>query len=209
MRPGTALVIMLLASFVAHAQDQEKRLGDRLVRSAREVLGIRYDFGGRMRDTREGLEGIDCQGVLFYAAERAGACGWKSFSVYPTVSVARGELGKPVEGMAPVASDKLDASKLQAGDVLLLVGLGENHAEPAIGLLDEQRVWVWHTGMYSGDGKWIVGDHYAGKVVETDLREYLSRHREYVGVFVTRMSDGPAPHRCRKHSRMRIPSAAD
>ena len=109
--------------------------------------------------------------------------------------------------MAPVASDKLDVSKLLPGDVLLLVGLGENHAEPAIGLLDDARVWVWHTGMYAGDGKWIVGDHYAGRVVETDLRRYLELHREYVGVFVTRMTDGPSPHRCRKHGPMKKPKA--
>jgi cell wall-associated NlpC family hydrolase len=196
-------VFVLLGSASALAKDEP--LGDRLVRAARELLDVRYDFGGRMRTTPEGLEGIDCQGVLFYAAERVGACGWRSFSVFPTVSVARGELGKPVEGMSPISSDKLDLSRLRPGDVLLLVGFDENPAEPAIGVLEDRRVWVWHTGMYTGDGNWIVGDHYAGRVVETDLRHYLGTHREYVGVFVTRMTEASAPRRCRKHRPMTIP----
>ena len=201
---STALLALLVSATV-HAD--EKRLGDRLVRSAREVLGIRYDFGGRMRKRSNGFEGIDCQGVLFYAAERAGRCGWKSFSVYPTISVLRGELGKPVAGLDPVAAGALDPGKLQPGDILLLVGFDENPAEPAIGMLEDQRVWVWHTGMYTGGGKWIVGDHHAGKVVEADLRAYLATHREYAGVYVTRMTEGPAPHRCRKHAWMKRPDS--
>ncbi|MGA9523738.1 MAG: hypothetical protein WBV82_19915 [Myxococcaceae bacterium] len=198
--------VLLVASASAHARE---KLGDRMVSSAREVLGVPYDFGGRMRVSGDRVEGIDCQGVLYYAAERVGTCGWKSFSVFPTVSVARGELGTAVEGMAPIASEKLDVSKLKPGDVLLLVGFEENPAEPAMGLLEDRKVWVWHTGMYSGDGRWIVGDHFAGSVLETDLRQYLAAHRGYVGVFVTRMDQGPAPHRCRKHRRMKLPGARE
>ena len=178
---------------------------ERFVAAAREVLGVPYDFGGRLRNAEDG---IDCQGVLFYAAERMGACGWKSFSVMPTQSVPAGELGVAVEGMAPVASSELDVSKLRPGDVLLLVGYGANPAEPAIGTLRGQPVWVWHTGLYSGAGQWIVGDHFAGKAVEVDLKQYLADHSEsYAGLVVTRMVDGPRPKRCRKHAPMKLTEA--
>lgn len=178
---------------------------ERFVAAAREVLGVPYDFGGRLRDARDG---IDCQGVLFYAAERVGPCGWKSFSVMPTQSVPAGELGVAVEGLAPVASAELDVSKLQPGDVLLLVGYGENPAEPSIGTLKGQPVWVWHTGLYSGGGQWIVGDHFAGEAVEVDLRQYLAAHAEsYAGLVVTRMAEGPRPKRCRKHAPMKLTEA--
>lgn len=171
---------------------------DQMVGHARELLGTPYVFGGRLRP-----QGIDCQGVLFYAAERAGRCGWKSYSVYPTKSVAQKELGASVKGLDPIASDELDLSKLEKGDILLLVGFDQNPAEPPIGKLEGRNVWVWHTGLYAGGGNWIVGDHYAGKVVETPLAEYLLAHSDvYAGVFVTRLESAPSPKRCRKHAPM-------
>jgi hypothetical protein len=178
---------------------------ERFVTAAREVLGAPYVLGGRLRAPRDG---IDCQGVLFYAAERVGACGWKSFSVMPTQSVPAGELGAAVEGMAPVASSELDLSKLQPGDVLLLVGYAWNPAEPAISTLNDRPVWVWHTGLYSGSGRWIVGDHFAGQVVEVDLKGYLAEHSDtYAGLVVTRMVEGPHPKRCRRHPPMKHTAA--
>lgn len=123
---------------------------ERFVSAARELLGVPYSLGGRMRRTGDG---IDCQGVLFYAAERVGRCGWKSFSVLPTVSVPAGELGAAVDGLAPVASFALDVSRLLPGDVLLLVGFSENPAEPSIGELQGRPVWVWHTDLYSEPGR--------------------------------------------------------
>ncbi len=196
------LGLILGSGAVAQGQGSTQ---ERFVTAAREVLGVPYDFGGRLRNAQDG---IDCQGVLFYAAERVGRCGWKSFSVMPTQSVPAGELGVAVEGLAPVASSELDVSKLQPGDVLLLVGYGANPAEPSIGTLNGQPVWVWHTGLYSGEGKWIVGDHFAGKAVEVDLKQYLAEHADsYAGLVVTRMADGPRPKRCRKHAPMKLTEA--
>jgi cell wall-associated NlpC family hydrolase len=199
-------ILLLGISLAGGAQAQSRPSPqERFVTAAREVLGVPYDFGGRLRHADDG---IDCQGVLFYAAERVGSCGWKSFSVMPTKSVPDGELGVAVEGMAPVASSELDISKLQPGDVLLLVGYGANPAEPAIGTLKGQPVWVWHTGLYSGQGKWIVGDHFAGQAVEVDLKQYLAGHAEsYAGLVVTRMTEGPKPKRCRKHAPMKLTEA--
>lgn len=183
-----------------------RRENERFVAAARELLGIPYQFGGRMR--RPG-EGIDCQGVLFYAAERVGRCGWKSFSVFPTQSIPAGELGPPVEGLAPIASSELELSRLEPGDVLQLVGFDSNPAEPHIGKLKERPVWVWHTGVYSGGGRWIVGDHFAGQVVEVDLAKYLADHSDvYAGLVVTRMKGGPHPRQCRQHQPMRAPKAS-
>lgn len=174
--------------------------GVRLVQAAREFLGTPYEFGGRLRARVDGRrEGLDCQGLVFLAAERIGRCGWRSFSVLNVDTVRTRELGAPVQGLAPVASAALDLERLQPGDYLMLVGPARNPAEAAIGQLDGVDVWVWHVGLYAGQGKWIVGDHYAGAVVETDLAAYLAEHADtYSGVFVTRAAAGPAPARCRK-----------
>ncbi len=208
-RNGCVIAVLLGVCGLAAVADAQSRSApeasstERFVSAARELLGVPYTFGGRMRRTGEG---IDCQGVLFYAAERVGRCGWKSFSVLPTVSVPRGELGTAVEGLSPVASSALDVSRLRPGDVLLLVDFAANPAEPSIGELRGRPVWVWHTGLYSGGGKWIVGDHFAGKVVETDLVAYLAAHADtYSGLVVTRMAAGPRPGRCRQHAPMRKP----
>ncbi|MCP3144636.1 NlpC/P60 family protein [Pyxidicoccus xibeiensis] len=213
MRRSTVLGVLLggvLLGGAAGAQEGTRRgsrapLPERFVAAAREVLGVPYLLGGRLRQPGEG---IDCQGVLFYAAERVGRCGWKSFSVLPTVSVPSGELGAAVPGMAPVASSALDVSRLRAGDVLWLVGFSPNPAEPSIGELQGRPVWVWHTGLYSGGGRWIVGDHFAGEVVEVDLVAYLAAHADtYSGLIVTRMEAEPRPARCRRHPPMQSPTA--
>lgn len=171
----------------------------RLVEAARGQLGTPYEFGGRLRVKADGTrEGIDCQGVVFLAAERVGRCGWRSFSVLNVDTVRTGELGAPVPGLSPVATSTLDVSRLRPGDYLMLVGPGANPAEAAIGQLDGVDVWVWHVGLYAGNGRWIVGDHFAGAVVEVDLAAYLAEHADaYSGVFVTRMTAGPRPTRCR------------
>ncbi len=174
----------------------------RFVDAARKLLGVPYEFGGRMRGASLT---IDCQGVLFYAAERVGACGWKSFSVLPTESVRDGELGAPVPGLAPIAASELDVQLLLPGDVLLFVDPVENPGEKFIAQLGGRAVWVWHTGIYSGHGRFIVGDHFAGQVVELELLPYLREH--YAGLFVTRMRAGPMPKRCRTHAPMKSPAA--
>ncbi len=179
-----------------------------MIAAARELLGVSYRFGGRLGAPPVDREGIDCQGVLFYAAERVGRrCSWRSYSVFPTRSVERGELGRRVAGLDPVSTEELDPSLLEPGDVLLLVGFARNPAERAIGKLGERDTWVWHTGLYSGEGRWIVGDHFAGEVIETDLVSYLATHSStYTGVFVTRMGPGgPDPARCRSHPPLEAP----
>ena len=95
--------MLMLASLAlaAPAQALSPKKADLLVNAARELLGVHYELGGRLRTPGEG---IDCQGVLFYAAERIGSCAWKSFSVMPTKSVAWRELGRRVPGLDPVAS---------------------------------------------------------------------------------------------------------
>lgn len=175
-------------------------LGQSMVHHARELLGVPYLFGGRLRP-----QGIDCQGVLFYAAERVAPCGWKSYSVFPTKSVADRELGARVRGLDPIATSALDLARLTPGDIILMVGFDANPSEPAIGKLGGRDVWVWHTGLYAGGGRWIVGDHFAGEVVEVPLLAYLEEHRDdYAGVFVTRIAAAPAPRRCRKHAPMTV-----
>lgn len=176
-------------------------LADSAVAEARKALGTPYVLGGRLRDAGDGL---DCQGLVFFALQAVSRCGWRSWSVMPTTSV-RGELGLPVAGAAPVAAARLAdvLPILEPGDVLWFVDAVENPAEPSIATLDGAAVWVWHVGLYAGNGRFVVGDHFAGKVVEEDLAAYVAEH--YAGVFVTRMRDGPRPTRCRAHAAMALP----
>src|SRR5688572_26654718 len=90
---------------------------EKLTLEARKVLGVPYVLGGRLRKSGDGL---DCQGLVFFALQSISKCGWRSWSVMPTTSV-KGELGLPVEGASPVASSNIDVTKLQAGDIIWFV----------------------------------------------------------------------------------------
>lgn len=172
------------------------------VERARALVGTPYLLGGRLKPE---AYGIDCQGVIFFAADALSTCGWNSYAVASTKAVATGEFGKAVAGMSPVSTLSADFAKLEPADLVLLVGFAKNPREPPIGTLIGGPVWVWHTGVYSGDGNWIVGDHYAGKVIETPLLPYLRAHSDtYAGVYVLRMSGKPKPPKCKKHAPMRI-----
>lgn len=173
---------------------------ERAVSAARELIGVRYELGGRLRSKDDG---IDCQGVVFYALERLSACGWRSYSVFPTISVRDRELGAPVEGLFPVASLALDPMSLQPGDVVMLLAETANPAEPALTEIAGTPVWVWHVGMATGGGKWINADPFSGEVQEGELVKYLEDHPEYAGIAVTRMSAGPSPAVCKQHRPMR------
>lgn len=163
--------------------------------AGRALLGVRYQLGGRMKDGA----GVDCEGVVFAVAERLTGCGWRSFPVDPTRIVATRALGDRVKGLDPIASADLDLTLLEPGDVVMLVGAAKNPKEGPIGKLSGHDVWVWHTGVFTGEGKWLVGDHYAGQVVEVPLDEYLEAHADaYEGVFIVRPT-GKRPGRCRRH----------
>lgn len=168
----------------------------KMISAARELVGVEYEFGGRLAPDA----GIDCLGLVFHAAEQVSGCGWRSYSVYPTRMVRRGELGDPVKGLAPIAAGELDVAKLEPGDVLLLLASTENSSEPALTTLDGGKQWVWHTGLYAGDGGLLHAD--IPGVMETDLREYLAGGA-WEGVYVLRMKKGPSPRTCRVHPPMR------
>ncbi len=200
------LIVLVSLIFSAVAARALPEASERtVVEEARKILGVPYVLGGRLRD---GSDGIDCQGLVFFALQPLTRCGWKSFSVMPTKSIPARELGAPVAELAPVATEKLDVGKLRAGDVIHFVGVDVNAAEASIAKLDGKDVWVWHMALASGDGKFIVGDHFAGAVVEEDLLAYLRLHSDvFQGVFVTRMNDRPRPAKCRTHAPMVSPAA--
>lgn len=171
---------------------------DDVVRAARAAIGTPYVLGGRLRRVGDGL---DCQGLVFFALQPVSTCGWRSWSVMPTESV-RGELGLPVPGAAPVAAADVEAmgAKLEPGDIVWFLDGPENPAEPSLTRLHGVPMWVWHVGLCVGAGRVVLGDHFAGAVVEEDLVAYTRAH--YAGVFVTRMSERPTPGRCRVHAPM-------
>ena len=159
--------------------------------AARQLVGVPYELGGR-----DPKKGIDCQGLIFLPAEKVKSCSWKSYSVYPTKTVARRELGAPVPGASPVSREALDVTKLQPGDVIMLLNPAENPAEPSLTELAGTKQWVWHMGLYAGDGNWLNADPFTGKVAEQPLAQYLAEH-DYSGIYATRMKNGPTPARCR------------
>lgn len=166
------------------------------VEAARALLGVSYDWGGRLRKS----EGLDCMAIVLAAAERASGCGWRSYPVKPTELVEKRLWGTRVAGLDPIATEALSLDALATGDVLMLVGAAVNPAEPSIGTLGSTPVWVWHVGLYLGGGSMLVGDHHEGQVAVVELLSYLRKHEgEFSGVFVTR---GPAvrPTPCRKHA---------
>lgn len=133
---------------------------DRLVAAAETMLGKPYVFGGR--DGRRGcrgvercLEGVDCQSLVFFAWEKVFGRAWTRFSVMPSVSVARGELGAAVPGLDGVLRDALEPAQLKKGDVLFFL-LREYNLQADAPLWEHGGVpyGVWHVGLVHGvDGK--------------------------------------------------------
>lgn len=150
-----------------------------LVAAARKYLGRPYSFGGRDAN-------LDCMGLVFLAWQDAGRGSWDDLSVNPTEIVAKRQLGTPVPGLDGVPNAQVSLSRFAPGDVIFFLGYAKNPAEPSIANLYGVPAWVWHMGMYAGGGNFVVGDHYAGKVVEIPLLTYLAKHDNYAGVFVVR-----------------------
>lgn len=173
--------------------------GPALLDEARPLIGEIYDLGGRLQPGR----GIDCQGIIFYAAERVQRCSYKSFSVMPTTTVNAQELGRPVPGASSVRIRDLDVRLLKPGDVLLFLNSTVNPAEPALTILDDTPVWVWHMGLYAGEGRVLHADPFAGAVVEESFGTFLSHHGTWVqGVTALRLEGPPKPRTCRRGARM-------
>ncbi|MEW5737670.1 MAG: hypothetical protein AB1938_02025 [Myxococcota bacterium] len=199
---ASVLRAMILTALLSLTIAQpEARMVDALA-AGRALVGQPYQLGGRLRKPGEGA---DCEAVIFAVAEKLTGCGWRSFPVDPTKMLATRALGDRVKGLDPVATKDLDLSALRPGDVVLLVAATQNPKEGPIGRLGDHDVWVWHTGVFTGDGRWLVGDHFAGQVVETPLRAYLEEHADsYEGVFILRTS-GRKPPVCRHHAPLAPP----
>ena len=198
-RVFSILTLLMVISTAAIALPPARQ--QRAIDAARPLAVLPYRFGGRLQN---GDDGIDCQGLVFFALQPLSSCGWRGYSVFPTVSLPAGELGKILLG--PVATRDLDTERLEPGDVVWLLGFPENPAEKAIGVIDDKPVWVWHLGLATGQGHFIHADFFDGKVRETGLRSFLAEHADnYAGVVVTRMDEGPVPLRCRRHEPMRRP----
>lgn len=153
-----------------------------IIVAARRYQGRLYTFGGRGRT-------LDCMGLVFLAWADTTGRDWRSLSVNPTQLVARRQLGRPVAGLDGVTSARIPWALLRSGDVLFFLGPAENPNEPALVSLDGVPHWVWHMGLWVGgsDQAFIVGDHYAGRVVEQPLAPYLAEHADvYAGIYVVR-----------------------
>lgn len=199
--PLARLLLLVTLLHSAAAQALPPRAQQQVVGAARQLLGTPYRLGGRLRSSSDG---IDCQGVVFFALQPFSSCGWKSYSVYPTASLPSGELGTKLGGV--VATRDVAKLLLEPGDVVWLVGFSENPAEGPIGTIDDQPVWVWHMGLVTEAHRFIQADFFLGEVREGELDTFLREHdSSYAGVIVTRIKDRPHPQRCRRHAPMLPP----
>lgn len=150
MRASLTVFLVLLAS---PAAAEEPRVQDRLIAAARTMLGKPYVFGGRdgrpgCRGVKACAPGIDCQSLIFFAFEKVFAKHWTKFSVMPSLSVQRKELGTPVPGLDGVLRAELDPKKLQKGDVLFFMLPNYNlQADAPLLERDGVKYGVWHTAL--------------------------------------------------------------
>jgi len=148
-----AIIVLALPSW-AEPPPARLTLQDRLVAEAERHLGKPYVFGGR--DGRRGcggrcLPGIDCQSLVVFAFERVLGTPWRRFSGYPSVSIRRGELGRPVRGLNRVLRDEVRPALLKKGDVRFFLLEDFNlEADPALLVRDGRRYGTWHVGLVHG-----------------------------------------------------------
>jgi len=132
------------------------------MRAAETYLGQPYVFGGRAGrpGCREGKRrvrcpgGIDCQSLIFFSYETVLGRAWTRYSVLPSVSIQRGELGQPVAGLAGVLRDDVDHTLLRRGDVLFFLLDGYNlDADKPLFEHGQAKYGTWHTGLvHCNDG---------------------------------------------------------
>ncbi len=201
----TLAPVLLVALSVATAAAAQPKLpppraptyAERLLSIASDLEGVRYDFGGRLR----GDEGIDCQGIIFYATERLGRCDWRSWSVMPTQTLKHEELGAPAL-KAAMLKGALDLDQLAPGDVLFFLGPAVNPKEPALLTVETADgpvpMWTWHMGLYAGDGRALHADPFTfGKVTTQPLDELMDAGG-FEALFATRPTAKSKPASCRR-----------
>ncbi len=198
-QPLMALTVglLLLPGLDSAAQGRQpapkRTVGERIVRAAERHLGKGYVFGGR--DGRPGCvrtgkrvrcaSGIDCQSLIFFAYEQVLGTRWTRFSVFPSVSVRRQELGRPVPGLAGVLAAEVDPGLLRAGDVLFFLLEDYNlDADPALLVKDGRSYGTWHTGLVHSNGPAGVKVIHAKPGDEVTIEPLGAI--EYDGLFVVR-----------------------
>lgn len=151
------------------------------VENAREYIGTSYRWGGRMTEKNPG---IDCLGLLFLAHSKTFGTNWRDFSVYPSKIVSKEQLGKPVKSLDGVLTENIDSSKLQKGDIIYLLSNSQIQDEP-LAIIDNQKYWPWHTGIYSNKESNLFLEASPGyKVIERNFSKVLQENK---AIFVTRM----------------------
>ena len=193
------LAFLAAPASLAQERRASRTVGERIVRAAEQYLGKPYVFGGR--DGRRGCvragkrvrcaQGIDCQSLIFFAYEQVLGTRWTRFSVFPSVSVQRRELGRPVDGLAGVLAADADTARLRAGDVLFFLLEDYNlEADPALLVKDGRSYGTWHTGLvHSRDGVQVKVIH--AKPGDKVLIEPLEAV-EFDGLFVMRWPPAPS-----------------
>ena len=115
---------------------------------ARRYWGLEYRWGGRATEKNPGM---DCMGLVFRAYATAYDERWTQYSVLPSKLIASGMVGVPVSRLDGTLSAEVDASLLQAGDVLFFLADGYEIRDEPLLELDGNKYWPWHMGIWTGN----------------------------------------------------------
>jgi len=148
-----------------------------LVVEARKSLDVPFRWEGR--GTKR-LPGLDCLGLLFKSLEATTGLSWKKWSVAPSRLIEQLE-GRQFTIYLKKNRDLAIKRRMNSGDIVFLMWADMPTWDKPTGKvekieLDGSRrmapMWIWHTGIYSGNGKFIHASPYSGGVVEEDLLDF-------------------------------------
>jgi len=167
-------VITLFASSLKAQQptSDTTNVARKILTYAKSKLGAPYGWGGR--ETKKNPN-LDCMGLCFRAYASTFGDKWYKYSVIPSELIKSGKLGDVVLKGNPVNEASIEAMK--PGDVVYILinfNFSTKSAETnnkAVAVINDQKYWVFHMGIYSRDGKMIHASPWDSKVVEESIAE--------------------------------------
>lgn len=152
---AAGMVVSSQPAFSAEPHRDDKVVSeDPNVRAAKKYAGVPYIYGGRLTEKNPGL---DCLGLIFRALQDRYGIQWRSWSVKP--SKLMDQLSKKDRQtilMSLEASKDAESFKnIKAGDLVFFLGTSKLEDVPVAKGLNGEDLFVWHTGIASGNGNVI------------------------------------------------------
>jgi cell wall-associated NlpC family hydrolase len=165
---GTLAVAALLLAGEARPQSASRNKLEAFVAAAAAYQDVPYAFGGRS------AKKLDCLGLIFLPHQQVFGRPWRSLSVAPTALAP--QLG---ESLGFVSSGSFlepgFADAMARGEILFFLTDAATW-DAAFISRPELKLWVGHTGIYLGEGRFMHASPWQGKVVEEDLGAFLREH---------------------------------